>query len=186
MTIHISSWRATWRRNAAQCSSANIMGRKSGSIIVGNVAIWDGKPDNTVRHTHFTRAPVGHAHVAVPLLAWSCWRQRILTWDLSENPTSQSSRLTHEGSFHAYPSGLWCHYTTWGPMSQRLSWVINCCLVFVRQWWRLCHASRSSTAQWQWPCSYHHHTIMRLVRSAVGFGRPLYVHLISWPAILRQ
>ena len=100
MTIHISSWRATWRGNAAQCSSANIMGRKSGSIIVGNVAIWDGKPDNTVRHTHFTRAPVGHAHVAVPLLAWSCWRQRILTWDLSENPTSQSSRLTHEGSFH--------------------------------------------------------------------------------------
>jgi len=149
MTIHISSWRATWRGNAAQCSSANIMGRKSGSVIVGNVAIRDGKPDNTVRHTHLLvprsvtlTSPSRCLHGAFG--ASRGW----LGICLKTPPRNRHGWHTKEAS--TYPSGLWCHYTTWGPMSQRLSWVINCCLVFVRQWWQLCHASRSSTAQWQW------------------------------------
>jgi hypothetical protein len=104
---------------------------------------------------------------------------------LSEYPTSQSSWLTHEGSFHVSLRIMMSLDDLRTHVAETI--MSNCCLVFVRQWWRLCHASRSSTAQWQWPCSYHHDTIMRLARSVVGIGRPLYVHLIIiQSAILRQ
>jgi hypothetical protein len=143
---------------------------------------------------HVLRARAPRAHFTFPLVPWSSRSRRrpaacmeLLApaeADLG-SPTSQSSWLTHEGSFHVSLRIMMSLDDLRTHVAETI--MSNCCLVFVRQWWRLCHASRSSTAQWQWPCSYHHDTIMRLARSVVGIGRPLYVHLIIiQSAILRQ